>query len=353
MPDKIPDEPYEVFLIGDTGDISRTKPDMVMDMLCNHLNPDQKSAVIFLGDNIYPRGLPPKGNILRSDAETTLKKHREALKDYHGKVIFTSGNHDWDKGRKDGYKYVMRQEEYIEKLFPGGNNFLPSKGCPGPAEVNVGDYLSIVFINTQWWMQKGFRPIGKDCGCRAASEEDFFEQLTAILDKNKDKYQLVIGHHPVYSYAIHGGRFKLKHHIFPLTLFDKYAYIPLPVIGSLLPLYRKWLGARVDMSHPRYRALRKGLKEIFCQYPGLIYASGHEHNLQYIFKNNNHFVVSGSGSKTKYVIQSGKHLQFGIKSRGFFKLRFETDGSVFISAWVIDTEKKITIGKVVYQQQII
>ncbi|WP_256011543.1 metallophosphoesterase [Desertivirga xinjiangensis] len=345
--------PYEVFLIGDTGDISPTRPDPVLQTLCSHFNPDQHSAVVFLGDNIYPRGMPPKGNILRTNAENTLKRHFEALKDYHGKVVFIAGNHDWNKGRKDGYEYIVRQEKYIQKLFEGRNVFLPSNGCPGPVEIDINHSLTIVAIDTQWWLQKGLRPIGRQYGCSVESEEDFFEQLVAILEKNKHKHLLVTGHHPVYSYAIHGGRFKLKHHIFPLTIYDKSAWIPLPGIGSLLPLYRKFLGAREDMAHPRYRRLRKKLKEILAQYPNLIYAAGHEHNLQYICKDHNHFIVSGSGSKVKYVVQSGKYLRFGEKVKGFFKLRFDTDGAVFLSAWAVDPSKKMTMGKLIYEEQII
>lgn len=324
-----------------------------METLKAHLKPEIESAVVFLGDNVYPRGLPPKGNILRKDAECTLKQHYEALKDYHGKIVFLAGNHDWNKGRKDGHEYVIRQEKYLQRLFNGKNVFLPSNGCPGPVEININDHLTLVAIDTQWWIQKGFRPIGKQCGCRVETEEAFFEELIAILDKNREKHLLVAGHHPVYSYSIHGGRFQLKHHIFPLTIYDKSAWIPLPIIGSLLPLYRKFLGPREDMSNPRYRRLRSKLKEILSAYPGLIYTSGHEHNLQYISKKNNHFLVSGSGSKTKYVIQSGKYLEFGIKCRGFFKLRFEPDGSVFTSAWVIDTARKKPAGNLVYEKQII
>ncbi len=353
MPDYTPDVPFEVFLIGDTGDLSRNKTDAVMEMLQAHFKPEQRSAVIFLGDNIYPRGMPAKGSLLRKDAEAVLNKHHEIVKDYHGKVMFISGNHDWNNGREKGYEFVMRQEKYLEDLFGDKNIFLPTGGCPGPTEVNVSEHVTMVFINTQWWMQKGLRPIGKEYNCRASSEEEFFDLLEDILEKNKDKHLLVAGHHPVYSYAIHGGRFKLKHHIFPFTIFDKDAWFPLPITGSLLPLYRKWLGAREDMAHPRYRNLRKRLKALFAQYPKLIYASGHEHNLQYICKDRNHFIVSGSGSKTKYVVQSGKNLQFGIKAKGFFKLRFETDGSVYTSAWIIDTEGKIKEGKVAYERQII
>ncbi|MDB5012946.1 MAG: Calcineurin-like phosphoesterase, partial [Daejeonella sp.] len=276
-------KPYEVFLIGDTGSIARSKPDQVMETLCAHLNPEQESAVVFLGDNIYPRGLPPKENLLRSDAECALKAHKKALENYHGKVVFITGNHDWNKGRKDGYEYALRQEKYLEKLF-NKNVLLPSKGCPGPKEININEKLTLILINTQWWLQPGFRPIGKQCGCRVSSEEEFFEHLIKILDENKGKHIIVAGHAPVYSYAIHGGRYKFSHHIFPLTIYKKKAYIPLPIIGSLLPLYRKFFGAKEDIAHPRYRHLRHKLKDIFKNYPGLIYAAGHEHNLQHILK---------------------------------------------------------------------
>ena len=341
--------PYEVFLIGDTGSI-RPKNDPVLETLKSHFNQGQESAVIFLGDNIYPRGLPPKGNLLRKDAEATLDAHKEALKDYHGKVIFISGNHDWNKGREDGYEYIIRQEKYLQKLFDK-NIFLPSNGCPGPTEVKVNEHVTIVLINTQWWLQPGFRPIGKQCGCRVSTEEEFFTHLNSILNANKHKKIIVAGHAPVYSYAIHGGRYKLSHHLFPLTIYKRRAYVPLPIIGSLLPLYRKFFGAKEDIAHPRYRRLRHRLKDIFKQYPGLIYAAGHEHNLQHITKDQNHFIISGAGSKLKYVLEEGKNLKFGIKAKGFFKVRFENDGSTFISAWIIDP--KLPKGKMVYENQLV
>ena len=339
--------PFEVFLIGDTGSINRYKPDPVMEMLKAHCDVNQESAIVFLGDNIYPRGLPPKEHLLRKEAEETLNAHKKALVDYHGKILFISGNHDWNKGRKDGYEYILRQQKYLDKLFETQVLF-PSQGCPGPSEINVNENLTIVLINTQWWLQSGFRPVGQGCGCRVNSEEEFFVHLKQILDKNKGKRIIVAGHAPVYSYAIHGGRYKLRHHIFPITLYHKRAYFPLPFIGSLLPLYRKYFGAKEDIAHPRYRHLRKKLKEIFKEYTGLIYASGHEHNLQHITKDENHFIVSGAGSKLKYVLNEGKNLRFGMKAKGFFKVRFESDGSASLSTWILDSG---TIrGKLVYEQ---
>lgn len=340
---------FEVFLIGDTGNLNRHKPDHVLETLKAHWDPGMPSATVFLGDNVYPRGLPDKDHPLRHDAECALKMYREALKDYHGKVIFISGNHDWNKGKDDGYEYVLRQEKYLEKLFDK-NVFLPSGGCPGPTEVALGEHICLVLINTQWWMQSGFRPVGQSCGCQVRSEEEFFAILRKILERNKHKKLLVAGHAPVYSYAIHGGRYKLRHHLFPFTIYHKRAFVPLPFIGSILPLYRKFIGAKEDIAHPRYRNLRKRLKEIFAGYPGLIYAAGHEHNLQHITKNQNHFIISGAGSKLKYVLKEGKNLCFGMKAKGFFKIRFEDTGRVFASAWIVDPE--LREGRLVYEHQL-
>lgn len=337
---------FEILLIGDAGSISRLRPDPVLETLMAHVDKDQKSAIVFLGDNIYPRGLPPKNHLLRKDAEDTLKAYKESLKDYHGKVVFISGNHDWNKGRKDGYDYIIRQEKYLEDLF-SKNILLPSNGCPGPSVVQINEDVCLILINTQWWLQPGFRPIGKQFGCSVSSEEEFFQQLVKTLDANRHKRIIVAGHAPVYSYAIHGGRYKFRHHMFPLTLYHKKAYLPLPIIGSLLPLYRKYFGAREDIAHPRYRNLRHKLKDIFKQYPGLIYASGHEHNLQHIVKDHNHFLISGAGSKLKYVLQDGKNLRFGLKEFGFFKLRCDEGGKISASVWVVS--KGNPAGKLMYE----
>lgn len=345
----MPDTIFEVILVGDSGNISRNKPDILLSLLTKHSALPHPSAIIFLGDNVYPKGLPEKGDRLRADAELVLQKHYEAVKDYKGKVIFISGNHDWDKGKDDGYDYVIRQEKYIEKLFGGTNVYLPSNGCPGPKEVPINDDLTIVAINTQWWIQRGFRPIGAKDGCNVSSEEEFYSLLAEILERNKNKKVLVIGHYPLYSYSLHGGKFKLKHHLFPLTLYREKALVPLPVVGSLLPLYRKYIGAPEDLSHLRFRALKKKLKAIFSNHPNLIYAAGHEHNLQHIYKNQVNYIVSGAASKATYV-RKGKHGKFALSAKGFFKLKFSSTQKTVAEAWIVDEND--ANGKMVYQTEL-
>jgi predicted phosphodiesterase len=343
---KIKADCYEIILIGDSGNIARYRPDPVFELLKYHLPKLKEAAVIFLGDNVYPKGLPDAADPLRADAEQVLRKHHEVVKDFEGKVVFLSGNHDWNKGKSNGYDYVIRQEKFIEKLFQGRQVYLPSNGCPGPKEVVVNDYLTLIVLNTQWWIQRGFRPIGKAHGCSVNSEQEFFSSLEAMLQKNKDKQVLVLGHYPIYSYSMHGGKFSWRHHLFPLTIYKKRAMLPLPVIGSLLPLYRKYYGAKEDLAHPRFRNLRKKLKHLFSVYPNVIYAAGHEHNLQHIYKYGTHYIVSGAASKSTYV-RKGNHAKFGLSAKGFFKLRFYSNSKIEAEAWIVNDEG--VKGELVYQ----
>lgn len=336
---------YEVLLIGDSGNVKRKQPDDVLELIKNHLPDSSEAMVMFLGDNIYPHGLPEKDDVLRDDAELVLKAHHQVLENFKGKTVFISGNHDWNKGKSNGLGYVLRQEVYLNQLFAPQKVFFPEQGCPGPTVVFSNDFLAVIVINTQWWVQKGVRPIGKQCGCDQDNEEDFFIQLQSLLEKNKEKRVLVAGHYPIYSNSLHGGKYKIKHHLFPFTIYKKNAYLPLPFIGSLLPIYRKYFGAKEDLSHPRFRVLRKRLKAIFKNYPGLSYVAGHEHNLQFIEKYNNNFIVSGAASKSTYVMDS-KYSRFGMSAKGFFKLKFYQDKKVKVEVLIVDENNKD--GELVY-----
>jgi predicted phosphodiesterase len=337
---------YEILLIGDSGNIKRKQPDELLELMKVHLPTSENSAVIFLGDNIYPKGLPAESDFLREDAESVLRIHHEALKGFKGQVLFISGNHDWNKGKSDGLEYVLRQQTYVNQLFNNNYNFLPLNGCPGPTEVNINENLTIIAINTQWWVQKGEKPLGKSNGCGIETEEEFFEKLELILEQNKHKRVLVIGHYPIYSNSLHGGKYKIRHHLFPFTIYKKNAFLLLPLVGSLLPLYRKYFGAREDLSHHKFKVLRKRLKAIFRKHPGLIYAAGHEHNLQYIEKYNNNFLVSGAASKATYVLDS-KYSKFGISAKGFFKLKFYDNLKVKTEVLILDEDNKD--GELIYE----
>lgn len=307
----------DVFLIGDTGEPGPGS-DHVFSSLKNQLPKDDNSWLIFLGDNIYPNGLPEKGHISRRKSEQILLSQFNIFKDFPGKVFFLSGNHDWNKGRPDGWEAILRQEEFIRKETSGHAEMLPHGGLPGPAMIDAGDHLKIIALNTHWWLHKGPKPGDVE------TENRFYSELEDELKKIGDKRILVVGHLPIFSDGMHGGKYTMKHHLFPFTIYNKKAYFPLPVIGSALPVYRKYFGAKEDVSHPLYQRFIKKLNALFSRYPGIIYAAGHEHNLQYIFRGGIHYIVSGSGSRTKYVYP-GRHAVYAKSTLGYVRLRIYED----------------------------
>jgi UDP-2,3-diacylglucosamine pyrophosphatase LpxH len=344
---------YSVFLIGDAGAPSLLHPDDNLELLRTLiLEAGKNSAVFFLGDNIYPKGLPRTSDPLHEVAEKRLVRQLKTLDDYEGRICFISGNHDWNKGRKGGYESVRRQQFYIDSYFKRQDVFLPRNGCPGPVEIPLTKDLVAIVINTQWWVHGEEIPLGKKNGCGVESEHEFFQELENILDRNKDKKILVTAHHPMYSLAYHGGNFGIKQHLFPLTELNKRLYVPLPVAGSLYPIYRKYIGAKEDMSHPKYKNMRKRMIQLFKKHDNLIYAAGHDHNLQYIHKHNQHYIVSGSGCKVTYV-QKGQGAQFTHAHKGFVRLNFYFNGEAWIEFWEPDAELPIGDGKVAFRKQII
>jgi hypothetical protein len=330
---------YTIFAVGDMGALSARISDPVIESLKEKINlRGANSCIAFLGDNIYPRGMPLPEDSKRDRAEDRMNAQLNIVKNYPGQVIFIPGNHDWNKGHGGGWEYVKRQEEYIKEAIGRPGVFLPENGCPGPVLIDVNPEVAIIVINTQWWIQHGEKPIGSKDGCCIETPEEFFIKLGHMLERNKHKKIFVVAHHPLYSNALHGGKFTFKQHLFPLTDWKKKFYMPLPGVGSLYLLYRKLFGAREDMSYPTYRKMRKKLLNLFHNYANLVYSAGHDHNLQYIKKGQQHYIVSGSGSKTAFVQKGGKAL-FAEAKRGYFVVNYLNNNEVWLEAWVLNKDK--------------
>ncbi|QNE39300.1 metallophosphoesterase [Hymenobacter sp. NBH84] len=320
---------YSIALVGDLGAVATNGRDPVINLLQDwQQQTGEAGAVVILGDNIYPTGLPAPTHPGRADAEHRLNAQLDALRPFAGRVIFLSGNHDWNKGRRDGYEYLLRQEAYVRDHLPTAH-YLPARGCPGPATLQLPGNVLLVVLNTQWWVQHGTRPLGEAYGCTATTSREPFEQLRQVLAANQHQRIVVAGHHPLYSNAMHGGQFTTKQHVFPLLAVHKKAYLPLPVVGSLFPAYRRVVGAAEDMAHPRYRAMRRRLLRVLRDFPNIIYAAGHDHNLQYFQRRGGHYLVSGSGSKTAFVQKGGK-ATFTHEHKGFFVIEFYANGEAWL-----------------------
>ena len=335
---------HTVYLIGETG--SSKTPSAALQLLQKQaLQESTKSSIVFLGNQVYPDGVPDSEEAGYQEAVASLTRQFSPFKNYNGNLFVLPGNKDWHEHHEgeDGLEGVKRQEEIIEALFDNKNVFLPDNGCGDPVEVDLGDELVMIVLNSEWWLQQDDER-GGNIGCEVDDEIEFLEKLEDIITDNKGKNILITLHHPIYSSGKSGGYYPLKDHIFPFKKDGKNVYFPLPVIGSLYPISKKIMGSRQDLSHPRQAALKKSLTKLCNNYEDVVIVSGHEPGMQYFYKKFHHFIVSGGGGREDY-IKRGNSAEFSYQKGGFVKLKYLDNHEVWMEFWTTEAGGKLVFRK--------
>ena len=333
---------HSVFLVGDAGNAQLGESTPALTLLKSHLEKaNENSSVIFLGDNIYPVGMPPKSKKNdREIAEHRLNAQLDLLKKFKGRPIFLPGNHDW---YRYGIKGLHRQEKYIEKKLNAGiededdweNYFLPDDGCSGPNVIEVNEKLVIIVIDSNWFVLNWDKYPNINSGCDIKTREGFALAFLDALKKNRNKNILIAMHHPLKSNGIHGGHNTLRSHFFPGP--GKAKNIPLPVLGTVYNILRSTIGSRQDIASGIYKELNSIIVPPAKDLGEFVIAAGHEHSLQYFddSNSNQNFIVSGSGSKHS-ATASGDGLTFGVGKQGFSKVDYYKDGSAWVEFWTVN-----------------
>lgn len=279
---------YKLFLVGDAGEDELTGE--TLDSLKSKLQNNPNSAVVFLGDNAYKNvffGLIPgfKGFDSSRVSQKKMLSQLDILRGYKGSAYFVPGNHDWWNITKfnKGKRKLKMEEGFIEAnlkknptIANSGATFFPKDGSPGPATAELdGGKVKIVFIDTDWLILLGFKTTPK---ANHDFAPVFYHRLDSILTDAQAHKQtvVVVAHHPVYS----TGKVLAK------------------------PLKHPYLFKRVKQSFeqfPSYKAMADSIRTILEKHPGVYYACGHIHALQYHLHNNVHYLISGAGSKTHHV----------------------------------------------------
>jgi len=316
---------HTVHLIGDAGLSEENEPNAALKLFKSKLNKaDKNSTAIFLGDNIYPAGLPDKKDfpIEHKKAKSYLDVQLETLENFEGRPLFIPGNHDW---YSEGLKGLSRQEKYVKKKLKQKNPFLPENGCP-ITTVKVNDQLAIIVVDTEWYLTNWNKHPTMNDNCEIKSRAKFWEEVEGAIKKNRDKTTLIALHHPMFSYGPHGGQFSMKQ-----QLFQGQSKFPLPIIGSFINVLRKTSGASpADIQNKRYTEFKNRLVTMAQYSEKVIFASGHEHTLQYIKENNIPQIVSGAGAKNGVArVLNGS--QFATGEMGYATLEIYTDGSSQVS----------------------
>jgi hypothetical protein len=316
----------ELFLIGDTG-IPQAGGDPVFLALQRMLSerPDQ-SVAVFLGDNVYPRGLPPEGSRGRAHAERVLNEQLDVLRGSGAYGIFVPGNHDWNFFGRERLERVRRQGRFVEAHGTERVSFLPRDGCPGPETVDFGDALRLVLLDTQWWLETRQRPTGPDSPCAATTPQQVVDQLGAALHDAGERVVVVAAHHPLVTGGEHGGYFAPRKYLFPFW-----------------PLGRRMGLLDQDVFHPRYVYLIESLNTALSVAPPLVFAAGHEHNLQLLRGVGARYqVISGSGSFGHLTpVRTLATSYYARSVSGFVRLSVLHDGRVRFAAIAVEADGSV------------
>ncbi len=328
---------YRLLLLGDGGKPTPDEP--VLKTLRKWAEKDAtKTTIVFLGDNMYPEGMTERK---KHQATERLMPQLTVVKTAGAHGLFIPGNHDWSNGKAKGYSALLAQEKFINDALTQKPTFLPPGGLPGPAVLElpkVNPAVRLIVLDTHWWLHLHEKP--------QKSPESVIKELSALLDTALPV--VVVGHHPLETYGPHGGFFDWKSHLFPAREINKWLWIPMPILGSAYPYWRKHLyKSDQDMSGTHNKYMVTQLNSAFAirnathpNPPLLIYASGHDHSLQ-VLKNKHvdYLLISGAASSQKVTeVTSGENTMFAHEHTGFMAVDFFTNGQVLLR--VVEPEGK-------------
>jgi hypothetical protein len=289
---------HRLLLVGDAGEPAFTGEPTLQLLRSRVILSPERTTVVFLGDNIYERGMPdpieaqgtgdsagsgeetpveaspsdagatvvkgakeaadmaadaadvilPDVFESRHEAERYINAQIDVVRGTAARAIFVPGNHDWDEFETGGWKRILNLEDYLRRAATGADvrvSMLPRGGCPGPSVVPLGETGELILLDTQWWLET--RPDGKPTSdnnptaCPYTREKEVRDAFQAALEAaaKKKRRVVVAAHHPLATKGPHGGFADIRTHLFPFRIIATYVpfyirWLPLPVLGSVV-----------------------------------------------------------------------------------------------------------------------
>jgi hypothetical protein len=325
-----------IVLIGNAGQL--------MNAVKKNIPFNDKTTIIYLGNNLSKGGLPDDAVPGYENIKATLDSQIQIAANSKAKVFFIPGNNEWAMGGADGYDAVLRMQAVIDSVGNKNIKMLPGDGCPGPVEIKVSDDVTLVVMDSQWWLHEGDKP-GQESNCDYKTQFDALIELDEILGDNADKVVLLALHHTFRSNSAKAAYFRLKQHVFPLTDVRPNLYLPLPVVGSLYPVTKSVFSVKQDLRHPLYQSMIASIERVVKSYPYVIYVGGHDPSLQIIQDSGYNYITSGSGNKHSRVSKGSKSL-YASSEPGFITLDVSNKKHVQANVYVVDGESaKVDFSK--------
>jgi len=320
---------YSTFMVGDLGyDYDRgltTLDAMVKAMPAGK----KKSSLLLLGDITGKEGLRKKDGTERAHLDAIALR----LGRVPGKVFYTPGENEL--GRASKFSRLDRLEEYFDDEVKKKVRFMPNKVCSGPDDEELYDRVGLIGVNTAWYLADWSRDEEVSEGCDYRNRDAMTFALADEIKGYRDQVKIVMMHHPLQSNGNKGGQFSAVQHLFPLADLIPGAYVPLPVIGSVIRGVQGVGGGPNDVNSLLYQQMIGKIKAGIDDEVNVIFVSGHEQNMMLVHEKEYMQIVAGSGS-TRGPARGGNDANFAYGAVGYSRLDFYDSGEVYAGFYAVD-----------------
>ncbi|MXV16798.1 polyphosphate kinase 1 [Hufsiella ginkgonis] len=316
---------YRMVLIGNAGSVNAVQQQVIKHAAANVL--PNSTSVLYLGDNVYPRGVALPGQPGEKETHEVLISQFAPMRKANAPVFFIAGEHDWDNAGPLGLQKVQQQWQFLADRQDNGLRMIPANGCPDPVEIAVTDQLTIIAFDSEWWLHTF--PAGNaenECSCR--TRNDVTAQLEELLYKNRFKVVMLASHHPFKTYGRHGSSFSLA------SLF----------------------ASPQDAGHPLYKAMTTKLGKLLEGYPNVVQVSAHDHGQQLIGTKTLQVVTGGGAAEGR--VKKGKNTLFADNSAGYVTIDLLKDQALRFNFYALGSNGIVSVfsykkpfGQVDYRQE--
>ena len=306
-----------IFLLGDAGAALRETNPVLRRMQADverwagSVQRDSAVIVLYLGDIVYPAGVHAQTDPQFAHDSAVVQGQVDIVngpqaRDRGVRGIFIAGNHDWGQTKGlAGLDRLKNLESLLDRRRAQGTPvwLMPKAGVPGPQVIDMGRRMRLLILDSAWWLLAG----------RDTSKADVYNNMRNALETSGERDVLVAAHHPFRSASSHGG-------LMPFWSGLGIRYL-LNRSGAVLQ----------DLSSIPYREFTDALLAAFAVKAPLVFAGGHDHNMQVLKglggAEPKWVMVSGAGSKEDNVGYV-EGMQFRHAAAGYIRVMVHRSGRV-------------------------
>ncbi len=303
----------------------------------------ENSSLLLLGDITGPEGLRKKNSPEREHLLAILQR----LKQVAGPVYYTPGENEL--GQQSKFSRLKRLEKFLKEEGGDKVRMMPNNECSGPDDEELFDRVGLIGINTAWFLADWSLDKEVSEGCDYTNRDAMLFALADEIKGYRGQVKIVMMHHPMQSNGNRGGQYSLRQHLFPLADVIPGAYLPLPVVGSVIRGIQGVSGGPNDVGNLLYQDMVRSIKSGIDDEINVIFVSGHEHNLMLAHEKEYVNITAGSGS-VRSPARGGNDANFAYGEVGYSRLDFFDSGEVHVGFYTVDEngqEQKVFYRRII------